>query len=311
METIEINNFNHLSNGENLGQIAALAQVENGIVYEILSENSDLEYIDFLNLTRAVEVLAEFFDVNTVSVSNNNLLCSVALGSSIEDAFQKAMESEPLALIGGTVGFSKEVTSDVVKLLKSMNVKNIIAPSYSKGALNSLLEFTQINVIQIKSPLQELLGFITKDIKVTPFGYLVQEQNFSKLTKQNFKVAGKVKPTQQQAEDAIFAWKVAKYAKSNSVVIAKDLSTKAIVQGAANNITCAEQAMDIACENPKDAVMAVDSLIENEEVINAAIQGRIGLIIEAGNGFNSKSIVKLADKYELSIIHTGVRNYRY
>ena len=311
METIEINNFNHLSNGENLGQIAALAQVENGIVYEILSKNSDLEYIDFLNLTRAVEVLAEFFDVNTVSVSNNNLLCSVALGSSIEDAFQKAMESEPLALIGGTVGFSKEVTSDVVKLLKSMNVKNIIAPSYSKGALNSLLEFTQINVIQIKSPLQELLGFITKDIKVTPFGYLVQEQNFSKLTKQNFKVAGKVKPTQQQAEDAIFAWKVAKYAKSNSVVIAKDLSTKAIVQGAANNITCAEQAMDIACENSKDAVMAVDSLIENEEVINAAIQGRIGLIIEAGNGFNSKSIVKLADKYELSIIQTGVRNYRY
>ena len=311
METIEINNFNHLSNGENLGQIAALAQVENGIVYEILSKNSDLEYIDFLNLTRAVEVLAEFFDVNTVSVSNNNLLCSVALGSSIEDAFQKAMESEPLALIGGTVGFSKEVTSDVVKLLKSMNVKNIIAPSYSKGALNSLLEFTQINVIQIKSPLQELLGFITKDIKVTPFGYLVQEQNFSKLTKQNFKVAGKVKPTQQQAEDAIFAWKVAKYAKSNSVVIAKDLSTKAIVQGAANNITCAEQAMDIACENSKDAVMAVDSLIENEEVINAAIQGRIGLIIEAGNGFNSKSIVKLADKYELSIIQTGVRNYMY
>lgn len=311
METIEINNFNHLSNGENLGQIAALAQVENGIVYEILSENSDLEYIDFLNLTRAVEVLAEFFDVNTVSVSNNNLLCSVALGSSIEDAFQKAMESEPLALIGGTVGFSKEVTSDVVKLLKSMNVKNIIAPSYSKGALNSLLEFTQINVIQIKSPLQELLGFITKDIKVTPFGYLVQEQNFSKLTKQNFKVAGKVKPTQQQAEDAIFAWKVAKYAKSNSVVIAKDLSTKAIIQGAANNITCAEQAVDIACENSKDAVMAVDSLIENEEVINAAIQGRIGLIIEAGNGFNSKSIVKLADKYELSIIQTGVRNYRY
>ena len=125
------------------------------------------------------------------------------------------------------------------------------------------------------------------------------------------KVAGKVKPTQQQAEDAIFAWKVAKYAKSNSVVIAKDLSTKAIVQGAANNITCAEQAMDIACENSKDAVMAVDSLIENEEVINAAIQGRIGLIIEAGNGFNSKSIVKLADKYELSIIQTGVRNYRY
>ena len=59
-----------------------------------------------------------------------------------------------------------------------------------------------MNIIKIKSPLQEVLGFNTKDIKVTPLGYLIQEQNQSKLTKSSFKVAGKVKPTQQQAEDA-------------------------------------------------------------------------------------------------------------
>ena len=69
--------------------------------------------------------------------------------------------------------------------------------------------------------------------------------------------------------------------------------------------------MDIACENSKDAVLAVDGVIEQTEVINAAIQGRIGLIIEAGDSEDSQRIIELADKYNISVIHTGIRNYRY
>ena len=311
METIEITNLSDLSYGENLTQNAAIGQIENGVEYEILSENKDLEYIDYLNLTKALEILGEFFDVNTISVAKNNLLCSVALGSSLENAFEKILESDPLSITESTIGFSKEVTQEIAKQIKAMNIKNVIAPKYSKEALNYLTQFTPINVVQITSPLQELLGFNAKDIKVTPFGYFIQDQNLSKLTKANFKVAGKTKPTQQQAEDAIFAWKIAKYTRSNSAVIAKDLSTKAIIQGQTNNIVCTELAMDYACENSKDAVLAIDGVIENEEVVNTAIQGRIGLIIEAGNGINSQKIAKLADKYEISLIQTGIRNYRY
>ena len=311
METIEINNLCDLAYGENLEQRAYIGQIEGGIEYEILSDNKDLEYIDFLNLTRALEILGEFFDVNTVSVAKNNQLCSVALGCSLEDAYNKILECDPLSITQSTIGFTKEITQEIAKQLKAMNIRNVIAPKYTKEALNYLTEFSTVNVIQITSPIQELLGFNAKDIKVTPFGYFVQDQNQNKLTKSNFKIAGKTKPTQQQAEDAIFAWKIAKYAKTNSAVIVKDLSTKAIVQGQTNLITCTEQAMDIACENSKDAVLAIDGVIENEEIINTAIQGRIGLIIEAGNGINSEKIAKLADKYEISTIHTGIRNYRY
>ena len=78
-----------------------------------------------------------------------------------------------------------------------------------------------------------------------------------------------------------------------------------------NGVVAAEKAMDLACENSKDAVLAVDGVIENEEVINAAIQGRIGLIIEAGDSKNSDKILKLAEKYNIVVIHTGIRNYKY
>ncbi len=311
METIEITNFTDLQNGENQNQTAFIAPVDDGIEYEILSDRKELEYIDYLNLTRVTEILGEFFDVNTAAIAKENSLCAAALGSSVDTALQKVLESDPISITDSTIGFSKEVTKNVAKELTSIKIKNIIAPKYEKEALDILLKNEFINVIQIKSPLQELLGFITKDIKVTPFGYLIQEQNLSKLTKDSFKVMGKTKPTQQQAEDAIFAWKIAKYTKTTSAVIAKDLSTKAIVQDNTNGIDTVEKAMDIACENSKDAVMAVDGVIENEEVIHTAIQGRIGLIIEAGDGRNSKKITQLADKYNISIIATGIRNYKY
>ena len=311
MENIEITNFEELPFGENTNQSAQIAPVENGIEYEVLSDNNTLEYIDYLNLTKAIEILAEFFDVDATAIAKENKLCSVALGSSIEAAFEKIVDCDPLAVIGSTIGFSKELTIEVAKQLNAMKIRNVIATKYSNDALEYLLNNSEINIIHVKSPLQELLGFNTKDIKVTPFGYLTQSQNDSKLTKSTFKVAGKIKPTQQQAEDAIFVWKIAKYSQSRCAIIAKDLSTKAIIQGRTNLAEAVETAMDIACENTKEAVLAVDGAIENEEVVNAAIQGRIGLIIEANDGINSEKITKLADKYEISLIKTGLRNNKY
>jgi phosphoribosylaminoimidazolecarboxamide formyltransferase/IMP cyclohydrolase len=311
METIEIKDFVELPYGENVTQTASVSPVENGLDYEILSETPSLEYLDYLNLSKVVEVLAEFFDVNSAAISKEGLLCSVALGSSCENVFEKIVESDPLCISNSTIGFSKNVTLDVAKQITAMNFRNVISPSFDKAAVDFLTNDSNVNVIKIKSPLQELLGFNACDIKVTPFGYLVQSQNFSKLTKSSFKVAGKTKPTQQQAEDAIFAWKVAKYAKSKSAVIAKDLAVKAIVQSRHHSIESVERAMDLACENSKDAVLAVDGVVENEEIINTAIQGRIGLIIESGDLSNSSKFSKLADKYNIAYIVTGIRNNKY
>jgi len=310
METIELSNFSDLPYGENINQTAQISKIENGLEYKILSDNP-IEYLDFLNFSRVVEILSEFFDVNACAVAKENQLFSAALGSSLENALEKAVDCDPINLVGSTVGFTKDVTEEVANQLIAMKIKNIISVRYDQKALEHLQKGGGINIIQIKSPLQELLGLNENDIKLTPFGYLVQNQNESKLTKSSFKVQTKTKPSQQQAEDAIFAWKIAKYTKSKSAVIAKDLAVKSIVQSYINNVDAVEKAMDMACENSKDAVIALDSAIENEETINACIQGRIGLIIESGDNENSAQFVKLCDKYNVALISTGIRNNRY
>lgn len=311
MENIEIKLEKDLPFGENIHQAASIGKLDDTLDYEILSEEKEIHYIDFLNLSEAVKILAEFFDVNCAVVVNEAKISSVALGASLDVAFEKAIDGDPVAILGGTAGFSKEVSLDVAKKSVAMKVVNILAPRFTKEALEYLQKHSEVNIVKINTPLQELLGFASKDIKVTPFGVLVQEQNKSKLTKSSFKVVTKNKPNQQQAEDAIFAWKVAKYLQTKAVVIVKDLSTKSIVQGQLNEISAVEAAMDCACENSKDAVLAVDGAIDSEQVINTAIQGRIGLIIEAGNSKNSEKIAKLAEKYNISVIFTNIRNNEY
>lgn len=310
MNTIELIDSKKLDSGANSHQDASLSKIHETIEYEILSRNKDLGYIDYLNLSTALRVCAEFFDVFCTVIVKENSICAVALGASLEDSFYKAIDCNPASVTHSSIAFSKEVTFEIAKQINAMNVKNIIAPSYSKEAFSYLLD-CDIKLVCLKTPLHEVQGFSTPDIKMTPFGALIQEQNNSKLSKESFNIVSKTKPSQQQAEDAIFAWKVAKHLKSISALIVKDLSTKAIVQNSTNEIEAVESVMDIACETSKESILAYDGAIENIETINAAIQGRIGLIIEAGDSNNSQQILKYADKYELSMIFTKIRNNTY
>ena len=115
----------------------------------------------------------------------------------------------------------------------------------------------------------------------------------------------KVKPTVEQIEDAVFAWKIAKHASSQAIVVAKDLKTTAISQGL--HSASVEFALDYSCDMSKDAVLASDMPITVHDV-NVAAQGRIGLMILP---IASKDVIDMADKYNMSLITTGITNILY
>ena len=145
---------------------------------------------------------------------------------------------------------------------------------------------------------------------MSPFGALIQDSNSSELDRDMFKVVTREKPTAEQIEDAIFAWKVVKYAKTNSAVIARDFKTMAIAQGQTNAIVAVEQALSYACDNSKEAVLASDAVIHAEDCIYSAVQGRISLIIQPGGSVKDQKIIDVCDKYGISMITTGIRNYK-
>ena len=285
--------------GENAMQNAAIEANDKMIDYET---SKNLTYINILSLLKGLELISDFYDVNAVCTLKGTGVCAVALGQSLADAVQKSMDSNPIDFMSALLVVSSEVDSEVARFLKNTNI--IAAPKFTKNAIE-ILESRDVAYVTINTPLKDYKGYLSNEVKVTPLGTLTQTPNLSELDKDLFKVVSKEKPSVEMIEDAIFAWKVAKYNNSQAIVVAKDLKTIAIAQGLQS--ASVEFALDYACDSSKDAVLASDMPISIHDV-NVASQGRIGLIIVP---FADKEVIAQADKYSMSVITTGYTNILY
>ena len=168
-----------------------------------------------------------------------------------------------------------------------------------------------LKLVKLNTPLQNLRNMCMEEIKITPFGVLIQEKNNSDLDKDLFKVVTKTKPTTEQIEDAIFAWKVIKHTSTDSALVAKDFATLGIAKNETNSAAAIDSALKIAFDGSKDAVIATDGIIYSQDAIYAAVQGRVSLIIQPGGSHKDKDIIDLADRYGVAMIMTGIRNHKY
>lgn len=302
--------YKELKFGENPQQKAEFYKSPEMIDYEVI-DNKELSYNEIMNVIVAVNIVSEFFDVSAVAIVKHASPCGVALGVNVEDAYNKAFDCDPIASFFGTIAFSQKINYEVAKHINSMSVKVVVAPDFEEKALKLLRENMFIKIIKINTPLKDYKKYTQKDIKITPFGTLVQDFNKSELSKQSFKIVTKTKPTQEQIEDAVFAWKISKYARTNSIVIANDFKTVAISQGYINPVSAVEAALDTACDNSKNAIMATDNTLPTTDCIYAAAQSRISMIIQPGGSAKDADIIALADKYNISMIMTGIKNYRH
>ena len=295
---MNLEDFN-ITIGENSFQEASLERNDKTIDY---TSSKELSYTDIISFSKGLDVVSEFFDVNAVVTTSGAGICAVALGKSLEDAMLKVMDSNPIDFINSTIVVSTEVDSDVAKMLKSTN--KIAAPKFTKNAIE-FFEAHEICYVTINTPLKDYRKYLGEDVKVTPLGTLKQAPNLSELNKDSFKIVSAEKPTVEQIEDAVFAWKIAKHANSQAIVIAKDLKTSAISQGLQSAIV--EFAMNYSCDMSKEAILASDMPVTVHD-INAAAQGRIGLVILPSA---SKEIIDAANKFKMAVITTGMTNILY
>jgi len=298
METdIQLEYITDLSAGATICQNAKLYKTSDIVDY---LTSKDLGYADIINLTLAVNILSEFYDVCATVLVKNNTLTSVALGATLFDSFQKAVDCNPIDAICGVVGLTKKVDSDIVKLLTPQHL--VVAPDFSEDAAE-YMDTNKIKYVKLNTPLIKFKEFLINEFVQTPFGLLVQDKNKKELDKNSFKVVSKTKPTVEQIEDAIFAWKLTKYLKSSAVVVAKDFKTVGIAQGL--QTPAFEYALNSACDNSKEAVLASDVPLTVHD-LNVAVQNRISLIIQPGA---TKDVLKQADKFEIAMITTGISNF--
>ena len=308
--SLNIKKAKNLRYGENPHQTASIFYSNNTVDYEVLN-GKELSYNNILDVTACTNILSEFYDVCACVIIKHNTPCGAALGKDILEAWAKALDCDPLSAFGGIVGFTQVVNEDLAKQLTSMFLEVIIAPDFTPKALDVLQTKKNLRVIRLNTSLEEYKNHLNREIRITPFGTLVQDTDKGELDKDSFKVVTKAKPTQEMVEDMIFAWKIAKHAKSNAIVVAKDFKAIGIGQGQTSRVDAFEIALNKACDGSKDAVVASDGFFPAIDNIHVAAQGRIAAIIQPGGSIKDEEVIQTADKYNIAMITTGIRHFRH
>ena len=141
--------------------------------------SKNLCYSDIISITKGLNVISEFYDVNAVVSTTPIGICAVSLGKTLDEALINVMDSNPIDFMSSTITFSKEIDSDIVKNLKNTNI--VVAPKYSKNAIE-YLESHDIVYITVKTAFKDYKKYLSNNIIDTPLGTLTQTPNISELT---------------------------------------------------------------------------------------------------------------------------------
>ena len=304
---VKIKDFKY---GENPHQKASLYSYDKELDYDILS-NNEITYNGILDLSASLEIAFEFFDVAACVIVKQTIPCAVALSADVEGAFDKALDADPVSLFASVAAFTRKIELSLAKKLNLLSLSAIIAPDFAPDALEELKKKKNLRIVKLNTPLERILNFQNEEITLTPFGALVQQNSRISLDVNTFKVVSNKKPEQAELEDMIFATKVVKHAKSNAIVVAKNLRTIGICAGQANRALSVEFALHNVCDSPKGSIIASDGAIATIDNIQIAAQNRVAGIIQPGGSLRDKEIIACADKYSISMVTTGIRHFKH
>ncbi len=302
--------------GENSHQQAAF-YVEKQVAEASVSTAQQLQgkALSFNNIAdtdAALECVKEFDQPACVIVKHANP-CGVALGDNILEAYDRAFKTDPTSAFGGIIAFNQELDAETAKtIIERQFVEVIIAPSVAEDAKPVFAKKKNVRVLECG----DWKGQLTEehDFKRVNGGLLVQERDFGMVEMDDLKVVSKVQPTEEQLQDLLFTWKVAKYVKSNAIVYAKDGMTVGVGAGQMSRVYSAKIAgIKAADENLEVAgsVMASDAFFPFRDGIDAAAEAGIKAVIQPGGSMRDEEVIAAADEHGIAMVFTGMRHFRH
>ncbi|WP_073507574.1 bifunctional phosphoribosylaminoimidazolecarboxamide formyltransferase/IMP cyclohydrolase [Streptobacillus notomytis] len=303
--TISYTKESEMRYGENSHQIAAyyVDNMNEGAMKDFKQLNGkELSYNNIRDMDLAWKVVCEFDEIACCAVKHSTP-CGVAIGSDVKDAYIKAYECDPVSIFGGIVAINNEVDLETAELLSKIFLEIVIAPSFTKEALEKLKTKKNLRVIECnKKPIDK------KEMVKVDGGMLYQDVD--NILYSDLEVVTKKKVEELEMKDLIFGLKVVKYVKSNAIVIAKDGRTLGIGAGEVSRIWAAEKALERSKET-SGAIMASDAFFPFEDVVNMAGKYKISSIIQPGGSINDEKSIKACDENNIAMIISKIRHFKH
>ncbi|TJY65230.1 bifunctional phosphoribosylaminoimidazolecarboxamide formyltransferase/IMP cyclohydrolase [Sinimarinibacterium sp. CAU 1509] len=302
--------------GENPHQNAAFYRERNAETGTISAANQlqgkELSYNNIADADAALECVKSFDAPACVIVKHANP-CGVAVRSTIGEAYEQAFITDPTSAFGGIIAFNRELDGETAKrIVERQFVEVIIAPSISAAARNAVAAKQNVRLLECGQwPAQRARSF---DYKRVAGGLLVQDVDAAVVQAGELKVVSKRAPTEAELRDLIFAWRVAKFVKSNAIVYARNEMTIGVGAGQMSRVYSAKiagiKAADEKLEVP-GSVMASDAFFPFRDGIDAAAAAGITAVIQPGGSMRDAEVIAAADEAGMAMVFTGIRHFRH
>ncbi len=269
----------------------------------------ELSFNNIADLTAAVETLNEFKNTACVIVKHMNP-CGSAVAEDVLTAYTNALACDPVSAFGGIAVFNREVNAVTAEKLNEIFLEIVTAPSFAPDALEILKKKKNRRILLIKKELPSS----GKDVKAVPGGVLVQEKDNSKIEQLEFRTVTNRKCTEKELKDLKFAWAVCKHTKSNAIVVAKDQMGIGVGAGQMSRVDAAEIAVNKAHANGhslQGAVAASDAFFPFPDGIETLAEQGITAVIQPGGSIRDEQVIEAANKFNIAMIFTGIRNFKH
>ncbi|MDD4367444.1 MAG: bifunctional phosphoribosylaminoimidazolecarboxamide formyltransferase/IMP cyclohydrolase [Oscillospiraceae bacterium] len=299
--------------GENSHQSAAFYRVpllhQGSLPGAVQLHGKELSYNNISDADAALAMLREFDRPAVVAVKHANP-CGIAVRDTLDEAWDKAYEADPVSIFGGIIAANREVDAAMAEKMSHIFLEIVLAPSFSAQALAILEKKKNIRLLQ----LPELQSGAIKGqmiYKSVYDGLLIQTADNTLWDEAALRCVTQVQPGREDWKDAAFGMTVVKHVKSNGICVVKNEQTLGIGPGQVNRITAAEIALKQAGDKARGAVLASDAFFPFDDCVRLAASYGIKTVVQPGGSLKDQDSVKACDELHLCMLMTGTRHFRH
>jgi phosphoribosylaminoimidazolecarboxamide formyltransferase/IMP cyclohydrolase len=269
----------------------------------------ELSYNNLVDVDAAVALIAEFNGETAFAILKHTNACGVATAKTVQEAYKKAFEADTTSAFGGVLITNQKVDLAAAEEMHSLFFEVLIAPSFDEDAL-ALLKGKK-NRILLRQKIQ-IEG--TKQIKTLLNGIIEQDKDLKTETKADFKVVTKITPTDEEQDALVFAAKVCKHTKSNTIILSNSNQLFASGVGQTSRVDALRQAIEKAKSfgfELKGAVMASDAFFPFPDCVEIAHEAGITAVVQPGGSIKDQDSIDFCDAHGMSMVMTGVRHFKH
>ncbi len=266
-----------------------------------------LSFTNLLDVDTALAIVAEFPGPSAAIVKHATP-CGVASGTTVREALERAIATDPVARYGCAVAVNRPLGPDDTAALKGVFVDLLAAPGFDEAALVHLGHRAKVKVVEVAPPSLADPGWETKSALGR---LLLQAQDHRELAPGELKLVTSKAAAPEVACALDFAWRVVRHAKSNAIVLAQGSKTVGIGSGQPTRVKAVELACEVAGERARGAVLASDAFFPFADGIEVAGRAGVGAIVQPGGSLRDPEVIAAAERYGIAMYFTGWRVFRH